>query len=563
MRAECKLNEVFIFMKQKEFFMKRLINYLFAIGLIGCSMQTLPMIHNLFGNMPIQDVINQMGNGFQNVINRADVLFGQQRLEQQIERQRLVAILNDPTATQEARAMARDSLNRLEQQTADLNNLAQNAAQRGLEVAGDIFGLPGRIVEQQVRDQGELQRAALNADANRQASIANHRATLDWIKQPRNLATVAGGVGLTVFAGYGAYQALKLGAEMIQHMYRNPTLAQETSLLSLQEKIAQAFLGKKVYPDKLSDVVMSPEVEKQMSVIDKALKNAVETDDLLFNVLLWGEPGTGKTMMAQRLARSSGLHFIRFSGSSLDQFSLEEALIKLRELFEYPEKTGQKMVIVIDEVERLLAKRTPNMSEKTAKMLTDILTYLGTESSDYMVIALTNRPEDLDEAFLSRCDYQIYIGSPDQEQRSRIVKKYATDYLLNTPASMRVPSLFVRLKNKIFKPKPQPRIAIAPDAMSEEMIADIARRTEGFVGRDLSKMIFEMRRKASVSANKTLTKEMVNEVVNRKVQEHAQKQGGFKREKQAQRIVKVAPANRQTQKPVAKKAAQGRKPRKI
>ncbi len=512
---------------------KCFFKYASVILMLALTGQLLPMAapgQGIFGGVTMQEIAHLMGQMMDGAANAVQQVVRERQEDQRIERARLEQALNNPHATQDARGRARAALERLDQEQQQWNNFALQANQRGFEALHQVVNMGMQMAQEEQRAAGRLREAAVIAEANKEAAIQNFRETREWIKDPKNLAAVALGVGLTVLSGYGAYQATKILAEIVQHAYRNPTLAQETSLLSMKEKIGQFVFGAKVQPNKISDVIMTPEIEHQMTVIDGALKKAVSTDDLLFNMLIWGPPGTGKTMMAQRLARSSGLDFIYFSGSSLDQFSLEEALIKLHELFEYPKKTGKKVVIIIDEAERLLGKRSPGMPEKTAKILTDILTYLGSETSDYMAIALSNRPEDLDEAFLSRCDYRLYVGAPDQNQRARIIKKYATDYLFNTPPVTRVPTLAARLWNKISKPKLQPRIAIAPDALDDAMIEAIARQTDGFVGRDLSKMVFEMRRCAQVSADKTLTKEMVNTVVARKIKEHAQQDGGFKRE---------------------------------
>lgn len=522
--------------------MKRIFfKYLCALVLMGSAAQTMPMapgVQGLFGGATMQDLARGMGDLLNDAGDGVERMARERRERNQREREQLERTLNNPQATQEARARAQAALEKIDRSDEGWENFALEANRKGFEIAGEMFRAPIEMLKEDQRAAGKLREAAVNAEANKEASMANHRETLNWIREPKNLATVAGGVGLTVLAGYGAYQATALLAEMVRHMYRNPTLAQETSLLSLSERIGQFVLGKKVESKKLSDVIMTPEIEEQMTVIDSALKKAVATDDLLFNMLIWGPPGTGKTMVAQRLARSSGLDFIYFSGSSLDQFSLEEALIKLHELFEHPKKSGNKVVIIIDEAERLLANREKGLPEKTAKILTDVLTYLGTETSDYMVIALTNRPEDLDSAFLSRCDYRLFIGAPDQTQRERIIKKYITDYLLTNPPANRVPSLATKVWQMVSKPTPKPRIGVAPDAVNDAAIQEIARRTDGFVGRDLSKMVFEMRRRAQVSPNKTLTKEMVDDVVTRKCSEHAQQHGGFKRPD----AVKAAPA---------------------
>lgn len=520
-------------MNQKELNMKRFLNYMIALLMIGNVAQTLPMaagVQGWFGGATMQNIAEGMGNLMDDAARGVQRMVREKREQNERLRAEHEQVLNNPHATQEARARAQAALQKLDNSDDKWDNFALDANKKGFDIAGKLFEAPIDMIKAEQEAAGKLREAAVNAEANKDANIAKHEKTLNWIKEPKNLAVVGGGiagcVGLTVLLGYGAYK----GVGILASMYGNPTLAQETSLLTIGEKFSQFLLGKKLEPKKLSDVIMTPETEVEMNRIDAALKNAVATDDFLFNMLIWGPPGTGKTMMAQRLARSSGLDYVYFSGSSLDQFSLEEALIKLHELFEYPKRTGKKLVIIIDEAERLLGKRHPGMPEKTAKILTDILTYLGTETSDYMAIALSNRPEDLDEAYLSRCDYQLLVGAPDLNQRARIIKKYVTDYLLTTPPATRAPSIVTKMWQMVSKPKPQPRIGVAPDAVNDEMISEIARRTDGFVGRDISKMVFEMRRRARVSPTKTLTKAMVDEVVTRKCNERAQKEAGFKRE---------------------------------
>jgi len=517
-------------MKQKGFIMTLHLRIMIAFVLVAHGAQTLPMalpFQGLLGNGTVEDLMRRMNNQMDALGNSFQRRMERQQMERQMERRRLEGILNDPRSLQGARDQAQRELERLAQQDDRSQALINNVAEKGLNVAEEMLKTPGKMLEQYAKDQGELQRAAVNAEASKKASIKNHKETMDWIRQPKSWATVAGGVGLIVFAGYGAYHATTILAEMVRQMYSTPTLAQETSMLSLSEKISQFIFGRKVESTKVSDVILTPELEKQMAIISEALKKSVETDDFLPNILLWGPPGTGKTMVAARLARSSGMHYHIFPASSLDKYSVEQALLKLQELFEDAKKKGVKLVIVIDEAEKLFANRENNVSDKTGKMLTQLLAYTGTETTDFSVIAMTNRPQDLDEAFLSRCDYQLHIAAPDQTQRERILKKYMTDYLLTTPPATRVPTAFGRLANMIVKPKPQPRIGVAADAVNDAMIQEIARKIDGYVGRDISKMVFEMRRIARISPGKTLSKAMVEEVVDRKIKEHNQKQGGF------------------------------------
>jgi len=160
-------------------------------------------------------------------------------------------------------------------------------------------------------------------------------------------------------------------------------------------------------------------------------KKQLQLMTLLFNMLIWGPPGTGKTMMAQRLARSSGLDFIYFSVHHLISFHSKKHWSNCTNYLNI-QKEPVKNSDIIDEAERLLGKRSPGMQKKQPRFW---LTSWPIWVLKPMIIcnALSNRPEDLDEAFLSRCDYRLFVGAPDQDQRERIIKKYVTDYLVNTP----------------------------------------------------------------------------------------------------------------------------------
>lgn len=528
--------------------MKRLLNAILVLALGGLMIPAQAMndpFDDFFRNVDVNGMARGIGDGINDGAREIDRALQRRAEEQRVRRENLEAQANRG-ATQEERDWAREQL----RSQARVNEQWENV---GAQVTGQLANAYINIVQAPVEMIRERQRAAnrlqevaveadINARANAQANQAMLQQKLDWVKEPRNLATVAGGVGLIVLAGYGAYQGVLLLADRIRQMYGTPTLATETSLLSVGERFEQFIFGKKIESSKVSDAIFNQELEKQFNEISTALKKAADSDDYLPNILLWGPAGTGKTLIAKRLARSSGMHYSVFPASSLSKYSTEEALLRLQELFEDAQKKGIKLVIFMDEAENTVLDRNKITDQKTAKIMTAILSYIGTERTDVCLIAATNRPEDLDDAFLSRCDYRIYVGAPDVNQRARIIKKYVTDYILTNPAPTRVPTIAGRIWSIISKPKPQPRIGVASDAVNDAMIQEIARRTEGFVGRDLSKMVFEMRRRAQVSPNKTLTKAMVEEVVARKLKEHEQQEGGFQRQaKMTKPAAKVAP----------------------
>jgi ATPase family AAA domain-containing protein 3A/B len=180
-------------------------------------------------------------------------------------------------------------------------------------------------------------------------------------------------------------------------------------------------------------------------------------------------------------------------------------------------------MIVIDEAEKLFANRDHQISDKTGKLLTHVLGYTGTESTDFMVVALTNRPQDLDKAFLSRCDDRIKIDAPGFEQRRSIIKKYFREYLYEATKPLQVPKnsweRFVKWVDN--KPQAARRIAVDKAVFTHDFINQLTEKTEGFVGRDIAKMVIAILKAAYVSDDARVTVAMVNHVASIKIAEKA------------------------------------------
>lgn len=339
---------------------------------------------------------------------------------------------------------------------------------------------------------------------------------------------------LTAGGIFALWQASRVGAKMIQDAYEIPDLAEgkNTSLLSLRQRFMNFITGVIPPPAKLSDAVFEPVLQARINSLSGSLKNSVTNGGVLPNILLWGPPGTGKTLAAQLMARTSGMEFSIFKASDLEAFSIEVGMQKLKKLFEY--KYENKIMIVIDEAESILGQRSnPNLSDKAKKFLTAFLGYTGTESTQFSVVIMTNRPQDLDEAVTSRCDYKIQVDVPGYDQVLAMIKLYVNKYLIE--ASDKQPekvSLWTRAKNFVFggakeivKPK------IEEGALSDEILEALATRLvqEGFVGRDISKLIVQIRNTSDTRIPALITKDLIFEVMETYIAQEIAGKQGFKR----------------------------------
>lgn len=136
-------------------------------------------------------------------------------------------------------------------------------------------------------------------------------------------------------------------------------------------------------------------------------------------IMLYGEPGCGKTMIAKAIANEVNAHFVSIKASELMSMWTGQSESNLRKVFEEA-KERQPSVIFFDEIDSFARKRN---SEETgryeAKFLTQLLTLIdGVEDyGDICIIAATNRIDILDEALLrsGRFDLKIEIKKPDRK----------------------------------------------------------------------------------------------------------------------------------------------------
>jgi len=142
-------------------------------------------------------------------------------------------------------------------------------------------------------------------------------------------------------------------------------------------------------------------------------------------ILLFGPPGTGKTMLAKAVATESGANFISISMSSIASKWFGEGEKYTRAIFTLASKIAP-CVIFVDEVDSLLGKRDSNGEHEAMRKIKNefMMMWDGLKSKDserIIVLGATNRPFDLDEAVLRRMPRRLLIDLPDAENRK---KKY-------------------------------------------------------------------------------------------------------------------------------------------
>ncbi|MBO4726010.1 MAG: ATP-dependent zinc metalloprotease FtsH, partial [Clostridia bacterium] len=148
-------------------------------------------------------------------------------------------------------------------------------------------------------------------------------------------------------------------------------------------------------------------------------------------VLLVGQPGTGKTLLAKAIAGEAGVPFFSLSGSDFSEMLVGVGPARMRDLFEQA-KAHAPAIIFLDELDSIARMRgvgASGVAEENEQTLNQLLVQMDgfSKSEGVIVLAATNRPDVLDPAILrpGRFDRQIIVQVPDVEGREKILKVHA------------------------------------------------------------------------------------------------------------------------------------------
>ena len=186
---------------------------------------------------------------------------------------------------------------------------------------------------------------------------------------------------------------------------------------------------------KFSDIAGMDEEKAELAEIVEFLKNPKKFTDLGARipkgVLLVGQPGTGKTLLARAVAGESKVPFISISGSDFVEMFVGVGASRVRDLFDQAKK-NKPCIVFIDEIDAVGRQRGAGLgggNDEREQTLNQLLVEMdGFEPNEgIIVLAATNRSDVLDPALMrpGRFDRQIYVHIPDVKGREGILKIHA------------------------------------------------------------------------------------------------------------------------------------------
>ncbi|EIE23964.1 AAA ATPase [Coccomyxa subellipsoidea C-169] len=151
-------------------------------------------------------------------------------------------------------------------------------------------------------------------------------------------------------------------------------------------------------------------------------------------ILLYGPPGSGKTLIARAVANETGAFFFLINGPEIMSKLAGESESNLRKAFEEAEKNAPS-IIFIDEIDSIAPKREKTQGEVERRIVSQLLTLMdGLKSRAHVIVmGATNRPNSIDAALrrFGRFDREIDIGVPDETGRLEVVRIHTKNMKLD------------------------------------------------------------------------------------------------------------------------------------
>lgn len=238
-------------------------------------------------------------------------------------------------------------------------------------------------------------------------------------------------------------------------------------------------------------MVISDTLANDLNYIMKVTKNIKKNGGFFEHVLLYGAPGTGKTLFAQLLAENSGMDYALISAANVSQFLQKGTVVEeLNNLFDWAAKSKNGTILFFDESEMFLANRG-TLSNEAQNALGTFLARTGTPSNKIMIICTTNRPEVIDPAVRSRLGLSVEFKVPDFKARVAQLK-------------MHIKNVFDKQKGAIVN---------AAYLKNENIITEIARKLEGVSGRTIQKCVNRFRQMALALDQLAIDSQIVTAVI--------------------------------------------------
>lgn len=217
------------------------------------------------------------------------------------------------------------------------------------------------------------------------------------------------------------------GFKVITAYPNNSLIGENTSIVLVIEENPARDIKTTSSDLTLDDVIGQEDAKNKCKILMKYLENTEKFGDWApRNILFYGVPGTGKTMLAKSLANELDLPLYLIKATTLIGDHVGDGARQIHDLFEMAQKTSPS-VIFIDEIDAIaLHRKFQSLRGDVSEVVNALLTEMDGihENEGVVTIAATNNPEQLDYAVRSRFEDEFEFKIPEKEERIAMIEKF-------------------------------------------------------------------------------------------------------------------------------------------
>ncbi len=387
----------------------------------------------------------------------------------------------------------------------------------------------GKIKHERANHHLHLEKLRAEAEENRTtvleatkiAAQAIGEGLSNYINDKEKISRTVIGLSCLALGIYTAKAGTSVAGNYIQARLGKPSLVRDTSKRTFLDFVkhpiqtTKTFLFSNKLGNALDGVILDKTLESRLKTVATSTQNTKLNGAPYRNLLLYGHPGTGKTMFAKNLAQHSNLDYAIMTGGDVAPLG-REGVTEMHKIFDWANTSKKGLLLFVDEADAFLRKRTGadgEISEDMRNALNAFLYRTGEASTNFMVVFASNQPEQLDWAVQDRLDEIVEFTLPGIDERIALVNQYFNMYVRNPTSA----------SQSMFGGNNAKKINVTGDFDVESKLIHYAKQLENFSGREISKLGIAWQAAAYGSDSGELTEEMMDVVFELALAQHSQK----------------------------------------